>query len=64
MVGAIPLRPVYNELRFVSVTFGLTDGEQKAITRPGTPPFYKRNMPSDQIAQDAQRQAPYFGGVR
>lgn len=59
--GAISLSHVSNELRFVSVTFGLTDREQKAITRSGTPPFYKRNMSSDEITQ---RQAPYFGGVR
>lgn len=64
VVGAIPLSHVSNELRFVSVTFGLTDHKLKAITRAGTPPFYKRNMPLDEITQVAQRQAPYFGGVR
>lgn len=64
MVGAIPLSHVSNEVRFLSVTFGLTDHEQKAITRAGTPPFYRRNMPLDEITQVAQRQAAYFGGVR
>lgn len=64
VVGAISLSHMSNELCFVSVTFGLTDREQKAITRAGTPPFYLRNMASEQITQVAQRQAPYFGTVR
>lgn len=64
VVGAISSSHVSNELCFVSVTFGLTDCEQKAITRAGTPPFYKHNMASEEITQVAQRQAPYFGRAR
>lgn len=63
VVGAIFLSRVSNELCFVSVTFGLSDCEQKAIARAGTPLFYKHNMASVEIKQVAQRQAPFFGRV-
>lgn len=45
-----------NELYFVSVRFGVTDCEQKGRYTP----FYKRDMPSKEITQVAQRQLPFF----
>lgn len=60
VAGAISLSNVSNEICFVFVAFGLTDCEQKAITRVGTPPLYKHNMASEKITHVAQRQAPFY----